>query len=99
MMRKNLTAGCDHITKSEVVIHHKKSMFVFLFSVIALSLVLSLSLISLSLSTFAVNAQPYSSGSVSSSNNITSSESHVIQMGICVVGAKSPCNGDSNSPK
>jgi hypothetical protein len=53
----------------------------------------------LSLSTFAVNAQPYSSGSVSSSNNITSSESHVIQMGICVVGAKSPCNGDSNSPK
>jgi hypothetical protein len=42
-----------------------------------------------------INAQAFSSGSTSSGNS-TISESHVTQMGICVVGAGGPCNADSN---
>jgi hypothetical protein len=34
----------------------------------------------------------------SNSNPTTSNETSVKQMGICQIGAKSPCNGDSNSP-
>ncbi len=45
-----------------------------------------------------INVQAFSSGSTSS-NNSTISQSHVTQMGICVVGVKSPCNGDSNLAK
>jgi hypothetical protein len=35
----------------------------------------------------------------SDDNNIGSSGTDKQQMGICVVGVKSPCNVDSNSPK
>jgi hypothetical protein len=91
-MRKNVTAGYEHITKSEVVnYHHKKNMFIFLYSVIALSLV------SLSVLATMANAQTTHSNSTSATNSTTSNETGVKQMGICVVGAKSPCNGDRNS--
>ena len=91
MMRKDLTTGCNHI-KSEVdnKNHHKRRMFRFMFSAIALSL-LSLSISALAVD---VNAQPYSSvGSVSGATNSTSSTSGVTEMGICQVGAGGPCNG------
>ena len=92
MMRKNLTTGDNHISKSEVDNnnHHNKSMLVFLFSVIALGLV------SLSLLATIANAQT-SSNSTSGANSTTSNETGVKQMGICVVGGGGPCNGDSNS--
>jgi hypothetical protein len=96
MMRKNLMAACDHVTQSEVVTRHKKkgSMFMFLFSVIALNLVSSLSVLA---TTTTANAQT-PSNSTSNTNSTASNETGVKQMGICVVGAKSPCNGDRNSP-
>ena len=94
MMRtKNLTAGYEHITKSEVVNHRhkKKNMFIFLFSV------MTLSLLSLSVLATMTNAQTSSNSTLGT--NSTSNETGVKQMGICIVGAKSPCNGDINSPK
>ena len=95
-MRKNLTNGGNHLTKSEVGNnnHHldNKNASVFLFSVIALSLV------SLSLLVPIANAQT-PSNSTSGANSTAGNETGVKQMGICVVGAKSPCNGDSNSFK
>ena len=97
MMRTiNLTAVYEHINKPEVVNHrhHKKNMIIFLFSVIALSLV------SLSVLATMINAQTTPSNTTSGTNSTTTgNETGVKQMGICVVGAKSPCNGDSNSPK
>ena len=88
-------AACDHVTQSEVVTRHKKkgSMFMFLFSVIALNLV-SLYV----LSTTMANAHTPSSNSKSNTNSTASNETGVKQMGICVIGSKSPCNGDRNSP-
>ena len=93
MRTKNLTAGYEHITKSEVVNHRhkKKNMFIFLFSV------MTLSLLSLSVLATMTNAQT-SSNSTSGTNSTTSNETGVKQMGICQVGIKSPCNGDSDSP-
>jgi hypothetical protein len=61
------------------------TLFVFFF------LILGISFLSLSLpTTIMINAQP-SSDSISGG---TSSSTQ--QMGICVVGAAGPCNGDSN---
>jgi hypothetical protein len=60
-------------------------MFMFFLTVIGLSL------LSLSVPTVMTNAQA-PSGSTSASNS-TSNETHVTQMGICVVGAGGPCNG------
>ena len=70
-------------------------IFVFLFSSIALNV------LSLSVSVIMVNAQAYSSDSTPSSSisSGTNDETHVTQMGICVVGAGGPCNGNSNSAK
>ena len=68
------------------------TLFVCLISAIALSVV------SLTISAMQANAQPSPSNS-SSDTNSTGNETNVKQMGICVVGAKSPCNGDSNSPQ
>jgi ABC-type Zn2+ transport system substrate-binding protein/surface adhesin len=99
MKKNNLTAGCEHhhyITKSEVHNHHhhhKKNMFLFL--IIETGLLTT----TLSIPTMIISAQAYPSGSMPVSNNSTSSINQSTQMGICVVGAKSPCNGDSNSPK
>jgi hypothetical protein len=66
--------------------------FTFLVSAI------SVSLISLSVSAIIVNVQAYSAGSTPSSSS-TGSDTHVAEMGICVVGAGGPCNGDSNMAK
>jgi hypothetical protein len=97
MMRKNLMVACDYVSQSEAITHHKKkrSMCMFLFLVIALSLV-SLSVLATTTITMA-NAQT-PSNSTSNTNITASNETGVKQMGICVVGAKSPCNGDRNSP-
>jgi hypothetical protein len=83
MVRQNLTAGCDHKSKSQVGNHHKKSMCMFLFSVIGLTL-LSLSVIAIM-----TNAQT-SSNSTSGTNSTTSNETGVKLMGICQIGVKSP---------
>ena len=90
-------AAYDHGTQSEVITHHKKNrrMFMFLFLVIALSLV-SLSVLATTTITMA-NAQT-PSNSTSNTNITASNETGVKQMGICVIGSKSPCNGDRNSP-
>jgi uncharacterized protein with PQ loop repeat len=63
------------------------AMFMFLF------LVVGISLFSLSLTTTMINAQA-SSGSTSDGSSGSSGPG--IHMGICVVGIRSPCNGDSN---
>jgi hypothetical protein len=95
MMRKNLAIKSvnyiiDQITQSEIGNH--KSMCMFLFLVIGIGL-----LSSLLVPTIMTNAQAYSSASsTSSGGNSTSSGSGVREMGICVVGAGGPCNGDSN---
>jgi hypothetical protein len=68
-------------------------VFTFLVSAI------SVSLISLSVSAIIVNVQAYSSGIVPVSNNSTSSINQSTTMGICVVGAGGPCNGESNMAK
>jgi hypothetical protein len=94
MMRKNLTTEGNHISQLEVGNnnHHNKSMFVFFISAIALGLV------SLSLLATIANAQT-PSNSTSGAKSTTSNESGVKQMGICVVGAGGPCNGDTSSAK
>jgi hypothetical protein len=88
------------ITKSERVVNHHNCMFMSLF------LVIGMALFSLPVSTIMVNAQPYPN-STSGNNHIgnttgtsnatisTGNNTQVTQMGICVVGVKSPCNGDS----
>ena len=69
-------------------------VFTFLFSAI------SLSLLSLSVSAIIVNAQAHYAGSTPSSDSSSrGSDTHVAEMGICVVGAGGPCNGDSNLAK
>ena len=68
---------------------NNNAMLMFLFSVIGLSL------LSLYISATMANAQVPTSGT----NSTTSNQTSVKQMGICQVGVKSPCNGDSNSPK
>ena len=89
MMRKTLTAGLSerhhHITRPRVdnPRHNKKSMILFL--VIATALLQ----MTLSVLTIMINAQ----GS-SGDNNIDSSGTDKQQMGICIVGVRSPCNGD-----
>jgi hypothetical protein len=90
MMRKILTAGLSdghhHITKPEVgnPRHNEKSVLLFL--VIATTLLLT----TLSVPTIImINAQ----GS-SGDNNRSSSGTDKQQMGICVIGLKSPCNGN-----
>jgi len=69
-------------------------VFTFLVSAI------SVSLISLSVSAIIVNVQAYSSGFIPVNNsNSTSNINQSTQMGICVVGAGGPCNGESNMAK
>ena len=58
-------------------------------AVIALILIIGIGILSLSISTITINAK-------TSSDGITGSRTDVAQMGICVVGVKSPCNGPGN---
>jgi type II secretory pathway component HofQ len=53
----------------------------------------------LSVPTMIINAQAYPSGYIPVSNNSTSSINQSTQIGICVVGAGGPCNGNTNSAK
>ncbi|MFL6420760.1 MAG: hypothetical protein ACJ71P_15335 [Nitrososphaeraceae archaeon] len=62
---------------------NNNAMFIFLI------LIIGINILSLSLSTTMINAQTYSDGSSGSKTGVT-------QMGICVVGVESPCNGPSN---
>jgi hypothetical protein len=99
MMRKNpavesvndIIVAVDHNTKSEVGNNHNNGMLVFLFSVIGLSL--------LSLSVLATMANAQTSSNSTLGTNSTSNETGVKQMGICQIGVKSSCNGDSNLPR
>ena len=97
----NKAAAVDALASSTLISTTKKppnkdnsndAMLIFLFSVIGLSI------FSLSVFTIMTSAQA-SPGSVYSSNSSTSNETRVTQMGICQVGAESPCNGSSNSPQ
>jgi hypothetical protein len=65
---------------------------------IFLSLIIGIGLLcSLLVPTIITNVQAYSSASsTSSGGNSISSESGIREMGICVVGAGGPCNGDSD---
>ena len=54
-----------------------------------LILIIGINILSLSLSTTMIDAQTASDGSSGSKTGVT-------QMGICVVGVESPCNGPSN---
>src|ERR671932_276993 len=107
MIRKNMTIApindiMGPITKLEWVGNHHKRMFMFM----SLFLVLGMALFSLLVSTIIVNAQPYPNftsgsnpiGNTTGTSNATIStgnNTQVTQMGVCVVGVKSPCNGDS----
>jgi len=72
-------------TKNPMNKGNNNAMFVFLFSVIGLSL--------LSLSASATMANAQGPSNTTSGTNSTSNETGVKQMGICVVGVESPCNG------
>jgi hypothetical protein len=92
MMGKILTAELSehHITKPEVgnPRHNKKSVLLFL--------VIATTTTTLSVPTIImINAQESSS----SGNTNSGSSGTDKQMGICVIGVRSPCNGDSNSAK
>lgn len=69
---------------------NKKDILVVLLSVIGLSL-LTLSM----LATTMANAQSSSNSMPGSSSNSIGSDTTVKEMGICQVGVKSPCNGNS----
>jgi hypothetical protein len=68
--------------------NNNNAMFLFL--------VIGISLLSLSISAVMINAQASSSGSTTYGGSSSGNETGVTQMGICVVGAGGPCNGDSN---
>jgi hypothetical protein len=70
--------------------HNKKKSMMFLSLAIALSL-FSLSLYVLTI--MVVDAQAYPSSGSMPSSSTNGGETHVTEMGICVVGAASPCNG------
>jgi|ERR671930_2492784 hypothetical protein len=98
MMRKIQTAGLSdhrlyHITKPEVGSPRHNNESVLLFLVIATVFLLPTTLSVLTI-IMMINAQ----GTSGDNNNKASSGTDKQQMGICVVGAKSPCNGDRNSP-
>ncbi|MFL6376439.1 MAG: hypothetical protein ACJ72R_03125 [Nitrososphaeraceae archaeon] len=73
----------ETLNKNKHTKPNKNAMFMFLI------LIIGISVLSLSISTIMVSAQ-------TSSDGISGSRTDVAQMGICVVGAKSPCNGPSN---
>ena len=105
MRNNHLTSPSTYnpVTKSDASNHHHGKKRMSLFLVIAAAFLTT----SLSVSTIiTIDAQAYSpstahAGSISNSsnNNSTSIKTEAIQMGVCVVGVESPCNGDTNSVK
>ena len=80
-----------HLICRLVYSKNNNAMFMLLFALIGLSL-LSLSMLATMASAQASsNSRPGSS----SNRNSTSNDTSLKQMGICQVGAKSPCNGNS----
>jgi hypothetical protein len=77
------------ITK-KAINKNTNAMFMFLF------LLIGIGLFSLSVSMIMTNAQASSGSTTSGVNSSSSNETGVTQMGICVIGVVSPCNGDSN---
>jgi hypothetical protein len=101
MMRKNLVVkSVNDIIGYFIQLGNHKSIFIFLL------LVIEIGLFSLPVSTITINAQSHPitsfggnhTGNTTSSGNGTST-SNETRMGICVVGVRSPCNGDSNLAK
>lgn len=101
MMRKNLVVKSVNELKIMgyiVQLGNHKSMFMFLF------LVIEIGLVSLPISTIMINAQAHPSstsggnhtGNTTGTVNGTTTSNETRQMGICVVGVRSPCNGNSN---
>ena len=100
MMRKNVVVkSVNDITGYITQLGNRKNMVIFLF------LVIEIGLVSLPVSTIMLNAQSYPSstsganqtGNTTGTGNGTSTSNETRQMGICVVGVRSPCNGNSNS--
>ena len=77
------------INVNETLNSNKHTKPKYAIAIIATILIIGISVLSLSISTIMVSAQ-------TSSDGISGSGTDVAQMGICVVGAKSPCNGPSN---
>ena len=84
-----------HLVCRLVYSKNNNAMFMLLFTLIGLSL-LSLSMLATMASAqVSSNSRPGSSSSSNSNRNSTSNDTSLKQMGICQVGAKSPCNGNS----
>ena len=80
--------GHHIVIKSEIGNNHKKKMF------LPLAIVLSLFSFSLYVLTImVVDAQAYRSSGSIPRGSTNGGETRVTEMGICVVGAASPCNG------
>ena len=82
--------GHHIVIKSEIGNNHKKKSMMFL----PLAIVLSLFSFSLYVLTImVVDAQAYRSSGSIPRGSTNGGETRVTEMGICVVGAASPCNG------
>ena len=98
-MRKNVVVkSVNDIMGYITQLGNYKNMVIFLF------LVIEIGLVSLPVSTTMINAQSYPSstsgdnhtGNTTGTGNGTSTSNETRQMGICVIGVRSPCNGNSN---
>jgi hypothetical protein len=101
-MRKNVVVkSVNDIMGYIIQSGNRKNMVMFLF------LVIEIGLVSLPVSTIMINAQshPSSTSGGNQTDNTTgtangtstSNETGATHMGICVIGVRSPCNGNSNS--
>jgi hypothetical protein len=83
----------DYITQSQTGNrHHHENTCMFICLVIGIGL---LSLLLVPTLTMRTTVQAYSSGGIDNTNSGTG----IKEMGICVVGAGGPCNGNANSAK
>jgi hypothetical protein len=99
-MRKNVVVkSVNDMMRYITHLGNHRSMVMFLF------LVIEIGLVSLPISTIMINAQSHPgstsganhTGNTTGTSNDTSTSNETRQMGICVVGVRSPCNGNSNS--
>ena len=102
MMRKNvIVKSVNDIMGYVIQLGNRNKTVVFLF------LIIEIGLVSLSVSTIMINAQSHPSstsggnqtGNTTGTGNgtSTSNETSTTHMGICIIGVRSPCNGNSNS--
>ena len=98
MMKNLVVKSVNDIMGYITQLGNRKNMVMFLF------LVIEICLFSLSISTIMVNAQSNTSstsggnhtGNTTGTGNGTSTSNETRQMGICIIGVRSPCNGNSN---